>query len=430
MSSASPQIIPHSLPSSIHSSNWYLIFACSIIMMVEGFDLLIFSNAIPTMLTDAQLELTKASIGTIGSMIFVGMLLGGIFAGKINQALGLIKCIVAGFLLFTLSTALIGVAQSGVQIGLLRLLAGLGLGVVLPTGMAMARQHVQAKHSALAISIVMSGIPIGGMLAAVVSHAIIPSYGWRPLFISGGILGAIVLIVAGPYMSKISNQDHALKLPPNRMGDTSTLASNPHWKAILHGTSRTILMAGVIATLADLLTWYGISVWLTQLMREFDVPFTGAMQLMFTLNVGAIIGSLITATLAIRFGTRKIAANAGIVASVCLLLIASRALDTTWVFVAIAILGMSAISAQNLLNALVADSFPSQYRAAAMGITLGLGRLGAVIAPALGGYILAANYGASWVLIVFAISAVIGALVLAVFTPKRIQASMDELNQK
>lgn len=405
-------------------THWLLIVACSVIMVVEGFDLLIFSNAIPSMLSDAGLALTKASIGTVGSMIFLGMLMGGLLAGKTNDAFGLIRCLAVGFVVFTLATAGIGWAQAGWQIGALRFLAGLGLGVVLPTGMSMARKHAKAEHSALSISIVMLGIPVGGMLAAVVSHSIIPAFGWRPLFVSGGFLGAVVLLIIGPYLAKVDRADRT------RLCAGQPAQPPSDWTRILRGASRTILIAGIAATLADLLTWYGVSVWLTQLMREFDVPFTGAMQLMFTLNVGAIVGSLMTATLAIRLGTRNVAAVAGVIACACLLLIASRSLANTGMFVAIAVLGMSAISAQNLLNALVSDAFPVQYRAAAMGMTLGLGRLGAVMAPALGGYILAGGYGPSWVLVVFAISALLGTAALVVFSPARVQASVQALSAR
>lgn len=432
MSMSSTAAAPTAQPSaslaastSAEKTHWLLILACSVIMVVEGFDLLIFSNAIPSMLTDASLGLNKASIGTVGSMIFVGMLIGGLLAGKTNDAFGLIKCMAAGFVVFTLATACIGWAQAGWQIGALRFLAGLGLGVVLPTGMSMARKHAKAEHSALSISIVMLGIPVGGMLAAVVSHSIIPAFGWRPLFLSGGVLGALVLLIIGPYLAKIDRADRAATPTAGRAAQPAA-----DWTRILHGASRTILIAGIAATLADLLTWYGVSVWLTQLMREFDVPFTGAMQLMFTLNVGAIVGSLMTATLAIRLGTRNVAAVAGVIACGCLLLIASRTLANTGMFIAIAVLGMSAISAQNLLNALVSDAFPVQYRAAAMGMTLGLGRLGAVMAPALGGYILAGGYGPSWVLVVFAISALLGTAVLVVFSPARVQASVQALSAR
>ena len=113
-------------------SNWLMIAACTVIMLTEGFDLLIFSNAIPSLLADQSLALGKVSVGFIGSMIFLGMLLGGVMAGKVTERLGLTRSMMIGFFGFTLTTALISLVQAGWHIGLLRFLAGLGLGVVLP----------------------------------------------------------------------------------------------------------------------------------------------------------------------------------------------------------------------------------------------------------------------------------------------------------
>ncbi|THU00613.1 aromatic acid/H+ symport family MFS transporter [Lampropedia puyangensis] len=410
---------PLSSPSAT-GTRWLIVALCAAIMMVEGFDLLIYSNAIPSLLMDASMGLDKAKAGNIGSMIFIGMLLGGVAAGQITQSLGLSRSIRYGFALFTLATAAIAFVTNGWQLGALRLIAGLGLGVVLPAGLSLARRNSKPQHGALAISLVMSGIPVGGMLAAIVSQWIIPHWGWRPLFVAGGALGLLVLVVMTPLLSR---HEHTLTSHANQ----ATAASNVEWRHILRGASRTILLIGTLATLADLLTWYGVAVWLTQLMFEFDVPFNGAMQMMFTLNVGAIAGSIFTASIAMRLGTRPVAIAAGIIAAMCLAAIASRHLSSSVLFIVIALLGMSAISAQNLVNALVADAFPAAYRAAAIGITLGMGRLGAVIAPSLGGYILAGGHGPAWVLQAFAIAAMVGAGALLFLTPALSKRSLQAL---
>jgi AAHS family benzoate transporter-like MFS transporter len=348
------------------------------------------------------------------------MLIGGLAAGRLVALLGLARVTLAGFLVFTAATAGVALAGSAWHMGALRLVAGLALGLVLPAALALARAHVQPRHGALAISIVMSGVPLGGMLAAVVSREIIPSGGWRPLFLAGGALGLVLAVAVAPVIIRAAR---------GLTHETPAGAARPGgaWRAVFTPASKPVLVIGTLATLADLLTWYGISTWLTQLMREFAIPFHGAMHLMFTLNIGAIAGSLFTASLAIRLGTRPVAMAAGLVASACLLLVASRLLPGWGLFAVIALLGMSAISAQNLVNALVADAFPSRHRAAAMGITLGVGRLGAVIAPVLGGQILAAGHGPSWVLVAFAASALLGTGLLLAFSPARVQACLRSL---
>ncbi|MDO4724070.1 MAG: MFS transporter [Comamonadaceae bacterium] len=404
------------------ATRWWVVALCCAIMMVEGFDLLIYSNAIPALLADAAMGMDKARVGQVGSMVFVGMLLGGVCAGRLNQALGQRRVITLGFIGFTLTTALAAWAGNAWQLGALRLLAGLGLGVVLPAALALARGHSQARHSALTISIVMSGIALGGMAASLAAMPLVARWGWRPLFLAGGALGLLVLLALVPLLARAER----LQAAPQAGALQQPAQAHP-WRRILGGASLAVLALGTLATLADLLTWYGVTVWLTQLMREFDMPFNGALQMMFTLNIGAILGSLGTASLAMRLGTRPVAMAAGALAALCLLAIASRQFSGQALLVIVALLGMSAISAQNLVNALVSDAFPLAYRAAAMGMTLGLGRLGAVIAPSLGGHILAAGHGPERVLQAFALAAGLGVLVLLFFTPALSQRSVARL---
>ncbi|WP_343293385.1 MFS transporter [Vandammella animalimorsus] len=423
------QAVPGLEPGS-PTTRWWIVALCCAIMMVEGFDLLIYSNAIPALLADASMGMDKALAGQVGSMVFVGMLLGGVCAGRLNQALGQRRIITLGFIGFTLTTALAAWAGNAWQLGALRLLAGLGLGVVLPAGLALARAHSLPKHSALTISIVMSGIALGGMAASLAAMPIVAHWGWRPLFLAGGALGLLLLLALVPLLARAERlqptpQGGAAQQPTQQ--STQQPAQAQPWRRILGGASLAVLALGTLATLADLLTWYGITVWLTQLMREFDMPFNGALQMMFTLNIGAILGSLGTASLAMRLGTRPVAMAAGALAALCLLAIASRQFSGTALLALVALLGMSAISAQNLVNALVSDAFPVAYRAAAIGMTLGLGRLGAVIAPSLGGHILAAGHGPERVLQAFALAASLGVLVLLFFTPALSQRSVARL---
>ncbi len=393
-----------------------IVAACTAVMLVEGFDLLIYSNAIPALLADPALGIDRAAAGRIGSMVFAGMLLGGVGAGRAVAAFGLGRVLVAGFVLFTVATAAVATVASGTQLGLLRLLTGIGLGAVLPSAVSLARAQVTARRGALAISVVMSGVPLGGMLAAVLAMPLLPAFGWRALFLVGGVLGVVLLVAAGPALAAAGGA-----LPTARGNDGTVVATS----ALRSRSSAVVLAIGAAATFADLLTWYGIGTWLTQLMRELQIPFGGALQLMFTLNIGAVVGGLLAALLAMGWGNRPVAIGAGLVASACLAVLATRVLSGAWLFGVVALLGMAAISAQNLVNALVADAFPAAYRAAAVGTTLGIGRLGAVVAPALGGTILASGQGPGQVLCVFALSALLGALLLGLLSPARVRACRE-----
>jgi AAHS family benzoate transporter-like MFS transporter len=115
------------------------------------------------------------------------------------------------------------------------------------------------------------------------------------------------------------------------------------------------------------------------------------LQFSLTLNIGAVIGSFLLAWLADKYGSRPIALISSLITAAA---IAGTAIGTTnaiLLLAFIAVMGMGAHSALNLINAAVADSYPSQLRATALGWSNGTGRLGAIASPWLGGVILASG---------------------------------------
>lgn len=399
------------------TTDWLVVIACTAIMIVEGYDLLLYSNAIPVLLADPTIGVDQSAAGLIGSMIFLGMLGGGVAAGPVVRALGPSRTILIGIIGFTVCTVAVAAASDAWYIGAARLLAGLCLGVVLPAALTAARNATHNADGSLTITIVMGGIAIGAVASTLTAQSVLHLGGWRTLFLSGGIVGILLAAITIPALRRIETHHR-------NVAEADAGASRASVRELVAPRHRTLLALGVLVTFADLLTWYGVSTWLTQLMREFSIPLQGALQLMLVLNLGAVVGSVGIALLAKRLGTRRIAAASGVLAAVALLLIAGQ-IGPGWLLAGYAaVLGAGAISAQNLINSLVADAFPVRLRTTALGCTLGLGRLGAVVAPIIGGQTLAAGLGPAWVLVAFASAALLGAVLLIWFTPERVECSL------
>ena len=132
------------------------------------------------------------------------------------------------------------------------------------------------------------------------------------------------------------------------------------------------------------LSFYGLMTWLTKLMTEIRVPLDGALQLTLVLNTGAVLGSLLTGLLATRFGTLTLTVISGVTGAVCLVLLPSGLVDGAVMMFVVAVLGMVSPSAQNLVNSLVSEAVAAHWRTGVLGFTLGVGRLGAVLAPVIG----------------------------------------------
>lgn len=177
-------------------TDWKIVAFATVAMMVEGYDLVIYGNTIPFMLADDSISIAEFSAGMVGSMVFFGMLLGGICAGAVVKKFGSRATLTWGIGFFSAAMLICSIAPSALVLGVMRFLAGLGLGVVMPTAMALARGATSQRNSPLVISVEMSGFPLGGICATAVAKSSGHLVGWRLLFALACLFGAVMVCLA------------------------------------------------------------------------------------------------------------------------------------------------------------------------------------------------------------------------------------------
>ncbi|GAB2448817.1 MFS transporter [Streptomyces incanus] len=408
---------------------------CTAAITVEGFDLIVYGVAMPSMLADSNLGLDKSLAGTLGSLVYMGMLIGAIVCGPLADRLGRRRLVLASGVIFTLFTVGCVVAATPWQFGLFRLLAGIGMGGVMPSCVALAKEYAPRGRSALVATIVLAGVPVGGVLAALTAAAWGDSLGWRGLFGVGAALSTLVF--ASAYALLPDSRPGAAGAPDPRAtpstvsvgspasggglasGGPTAEAKNPSpaRSVLSDGRARTTVLF-VVANFAVLLAWYGLNTWLTQLMREMDYPLGSALQFTLVLNLGAVIGSFAIAAVADRIGPRFVTIGSAALSAVAVVGL-SLGGNTVVVLCLTALAGVGAHSSLTVLNDWVASSYPASIRATALGYVSGFGRGGAIVAPLLGGWILTASLGPTTVFYVFAAAAALSAAALLAIPHRR-----------
>ncbi|MGY3205027.1 MFS transporter [Streptomyces sp. TE5632] len=408
---------------------------CTAAITVEGFDLIVYGVAMPSMLADSNLGLDKSLAGTLGSLVYLGMLIGAIVCGPLADRFGRRRLVLASGVIFTLFTVGCAVAAAPWQFGLFRLLAGIGMGGVMPSCVALAKEYAPRGRSALVATIVLAGVPVGGVLAALTAAAWGETLGWRGLFGVGAALSTLVF--AGVYALLPDSRPGAADAPgPGATPSTASvngpesgggLASgglaaegknlSPARSVLSDGRARTTVLF-VVANFAVLLSWYGLNTWLTQLMREMDYPLGSALQFTLVLNLGAVIGSFAIAAVADRVGPRFVTIGSAALSAVAVVGLTWGG-NTVVVLCLTALAGVGAHSALTVLNDWVASSYPASIRATALGYVSGFGRGGAIVAPLLGGWILTASLGPTTVFYVFAAAAALSAAALLAIPHRR-----------
>lgn len=382
------------------------ILACWLLVVFDGYDLIVFGTVQSSLLAIDDWGLTPATMGTIGSLAFVGMMIGALAAGRLSDALGRRRTILACAILFSTLTTLCAFAPNPVVFGVLRLLAGIGLGGLVPSANAMVAELVPDRWRSTMATLMMSGVPIGGSIAAVTGMWVIPAFGWEAMFLISIIALVAVVPLAFRYLPETLSFKHRSGPSARRNSGFGQLLRAPYVGA-------SVLFA--VASLAILFAWYGLGTWLPNLMQQAGYDLGSALTFALALNLGAVAGSAVTAWAGDRFGAAPTAAVASLVAGIGLVVIMSTP-PVAVVYAMLILAGVGTHGTAALLIAAVANHYPERLRGTALGWVMGMGRIGAVAAPQVGGLLLAAGLGVNSNFLVFALGAALAAVLFGVIT--------------
>lgn len=389
------------------------VLVCWLLVVFDGYDLIVYGTVQSSLISETGWGLTKATAGTIGSMAFVGMMIGAIFAGRMADSWGRRRTIIGCAVIFSVFTILCAFAPSAPVFGALRLLAGIGLGGLVPSANALVAELVPAKWRSVVATLMMSGVPIGGSIAALVGIQLIPAFGWESMFLVAALALVIVVPLGLKYLPEtlapVSAADRAARRAARK---GSSLREPSGFSSLLRAPYLGISVLFAVATIATLFAWYGLGTWLPNLMQLAGYNLGSALTFALALNLGAVAGSVITAWAGTRFGPIPTAIAAAAVAAGALVVLVTGP-SVTVVYLMLVLAGVGTHGTQCLIIAAVASHYPGHLRGTALGWALGTGRIGAVAAPQVGGLLLAAGLGVNSNFLAFAGAAAIAAVLLA-----------------
>jgi AAHS family benzoate transporter-like MFS transporter len=381
------------------------VLVCWLLVVFDGYDLIVYGTVQSSLINETGWGLTKATAGTVGSMAFLGMMIGAIFAGRMSDTWGRRRTILGCAVLFSVFTILCAFAPNAPAFGGLRFLAGIGLGGLVPSANALVAELVPAKWRSTIATLMMSGVPIGGSIAALVGIPLIPAFGWPVMFLIAVLALLVVIPVGLRYLPET--------LTPARSGDSGS-AKEPvptGFASLLRAPFLGMSLLFAISTLVTLFAWYGLGTWLPNLMQLAGYNLGSALTFALALNLGAVAGSVITAWAGTRFGPIPTAIAAAAVAAVALTVLVTGP-PVTVVYLMLVLAGVGTHGTQCLVIAAVASHYPPHLRGTALGWALGVGRIGAVAAPQVGGLLLAAGLGVNSNFLAFAGAAAVAAVLL------------------
>ena len=385
---------------------------CWLAVALEGFDLVVLGVVLPSLLAEKSWGLTPNTASLVSVVGLLGVMVGALVVGTVSDYIGRRQTMLWTVIAFSALTLACAFATNPWFFGLLRFLAGLGLGGVLPTALALINEYAARGRAGAATTNMMTGYHIGAVLTALVGILVVERFGWQWMF----VIGAVPAVVLVPLMWRFLPESTAFLraragLPDG--SDTPRVAARKGPIATLfhHGLGRSTI-AFWVTSFMGLLLVYGLNTWLPQIMKSAGYELGAALALLLVLNAGGVLGLLIAGRVADRIGNRR-STIAWFVAAALFLALLSVKLPGIGIYVSVLLAGVFVFSAQVLVYAYVGHVYPASARGTAMGAASGVGRAGAITGPLIGGWLLTVGLAYPWGFYIFAGVAAIGAVCIA-----------------
>lgn len=406
--------------------HWRVLFWCALIIIFDGYDLVIYGVVLPVLMK--EWGLTPLQAGALGSYALFGMMFGALIFGSLSDRLGRKPVIALCVVLFSGFTVLNGFARDPLEFGICRFIAGLGIGGVMPNVVALMSEYAPKKIRSTLVAIMFSGYSVGGMLSAGLGIVLLPAFGWQSVFYV-----AIVPLLLLPlilrflpesvgFMVRKGREDEARnvlqRIEPTyvpQSGDSFVAgalkaAGAPVVQLFRDGRALSTLMLWV-GFFCCLLMVYALNSWLPKLMVSAGYGLGSSLTFLLVLNFGAIFGAVGGGWIGDRFKLQKVLVAFFIIAAISISLLGFNS-PTVVLYGLIAIAGATTIGTQILAYACVAQFYPMAIRSTGLGWASGVGRTGAIVGPLLGGALVGIQLPLHLNFMAFAVPGVVAALAM------------------
>jgi AAHS family benzoate transporter-like MFS transporter len=409
--------------------HWTVLFWCALIIIFDGYDLVIYGVVLPALMKEWQLSPLQA--GALGSYALFGMMAGAVAFGSLADRIGRKKTIALCVTLFSGFTVLNGLTTDPTTFGICRFIAGLGIGGVMPNVVALMSEYAPKSIRSTLVAIMFSGYSVGGMLSAGVGMALMPSHGWQSVFFVAGI--PLLLL---PLVIRFLPESVGFMLRQGREAEARAILKRvePGFEpapqarlvmpAMATSTTPVLELFRQGRTVQTLMLWlaffcclmmvYALNSWLPKLMTKAGYGLGSSLSFLLVLNFGAIFGAVGGGWLGDRYNLPRVLALFFAVAALSISLLGFN--SPPWVLYGlIAVAGATTIGSQILLYACGAHFYAPAIRSTGLGWASGIGRNGAVIGPILGGALLAAAVPLPLNFLAFALPGLVACAAMVMF---------------
>jgi AAHS family 4-hydroxybenzoate transporter-like MFS transporter len=398
---------------------------CALAQAFDGYDISAIGMAAPSL--SHTWNVAPAAFATAFVMSNVGVMVGALASGPAGDRLGRKPVIVASLLFLGVFSFATAYAGSIPMLAFLRFMTGVGIGALMPSTVALASDYAPERLRATVTMFVFAGNPLGGFLGGQLVALLLPMFGWQVIFHLGGALPLLLLpplllwlpesprfmLARGVRSPAASRIYAATGIDP----DASTLQvrqidvarGNPVTALFSDGYAlRTVLFW--IMFFASLLSLYLIGFWLPTVLHLEGLSPADAVFASSLYGAGGALSVFALGPLATSFGLERMLITCLASGVIVIAAVALGHLPYLLLLAAIFVMGICVVGGQLGANGLSSAKYPARMRTTGVGWALGIGRLGGIFGPGLGGFLLAQGWQAPHILLCACLTAAVATL--------------------
>jgi AAHS family 4-hydroxybenzoate transporter-like MFS transporter len=409
-----------------------LVFLTALTIIFDGVDNQLLGIVIPSVMRDWGVA--RSTFAPVVALGFLGMMVGGLVAGLAGDRFGRKVALFGSMVLFGAATVLMTAVNGIAALAALRLIAGIGLGGAMPNAAALVAEYVPIQQRALAVTMTIVCVPLGGTLAGLLAIPALPAVGWRGLFVIGGVIPLVAsvilwrLIPESPrFLARRPERWRELRRVLWRMGHavdeaTEFVAATVDerrrvpFSALFARALRTDTLALWTAFFSCLLCVYLGFSWLPAVLTGAGLGPSVANTSITLFNLGGVAGAIFGGLSIRRLGSRATMLTMAAAGIAGLIVLSRTAIDgdsVVRILVLLTFCGAMINAVQTTMYALAAHVYPTEIRATGVGTAVSIGRSGAILSGYAGPWALEFRGSASF-FAVMAIALSVAFIALAV----------------
>jgi MFS transporter, AAHS family, benzoate transport protein len=402
-------------------------------VIFDGYDLQALAYSLPQIV--AAWHVPPVAAGLLASYTFIGLFIGAVGLGTLGDRWGRKRMLVVGVVIFALFMGTAGFAHNYTELAVLRFIASIGMGGALPGSITMLSEYVPVRRRGRMVAVAAGCFTFGFVVAAVVALFVAPNYGWQPMFhlsylaLVVAVLIALVVPETPQYLAIRGRYDSALAVvrkvypamraavevtdPAAFFADHNSRKDKKQFRALFSGEHRPATLSLSFLYLFLQFVVYALDFWMVSLLVAHGFSLVHSYSYAIEQAAAATVGGFALGWVLDRVNPHLALAIAFSVGGLCLVIF-GFATSVVALYVLNALAGAFIIGGQNVVHVLVMSSYGTETRATGLGWALGIGRLGGLLGPLVGGYLLSFALPFPAYFVIFAIPAVLCSITVAI----------------